>query len=131
MEVRGTLAQAVDDTRCAPLARSLGDALKVLDEVTLELQDQVRLDATLGLSNATIYLDLFGRVLVGWLWLRMAMLASRALTQGTSSSEADFYRGKLQAARYFMDWELATLEGQARLLIAGNRTSFDMQDPWF
>ena len=30
-----------------------------------------------------------------------------------------------------MDWELTTLEGQARLLIAGNRISFAMQAPWF
>lgn len=131
VEARETLAQAMDDHRCAPLARTLGDALEILDEVTIELQGQIHLDATLGLSNATVYLDLFGRVLVGWLWLRMALLASRAVTQGATGSEADFYRGKLQAARYFMDWELATLEGQARLLIAGNRVSLDMQDPWF
>jgi butyryl-CoA dehydrogenase len=130
-EVRETLAQALDDHCCAPLARALGDALEILEQVTIKLKDQVNLDATLGLSNATVYLDLFGRVLVGWLWLRMALLASHALVQGATGSETDFYRGKLQAARYFMDWELATLEGQARLLMAGNRISFDMQDTWF
>ncbi len=130
-EVRATLGQAVDDYHCAPLASALGDALGILDRVTVELQRQVKADANLGLANATLYLDLFGRVLVGWLWLRMALLASRALADGANGSEADFYRGKLQAARYFMDWELATLEGQARLLSAGNRVCFDMQAPWF
>ncbi|MNE99132.1 hypothetical protein D3C80_1977560 [compost metagenome] len=88
-------------------------------------------DAALGHANATLYLDVFGRVLVGWLWLRMARIASAALDGGADGSEADFYRGKLQAARYFMDWELATIEGQARVLREGNSVCFDMQDEWF
>ncbi|MNL83807.1 hypothetical protein D3C87_2115640 [compost metagenome] len=70
-------------------------------------------------------------MLVGWLWLRMARVASRALDAGATDNEADFYRGKLQAARYFMDWELASIDIQAHLLISGNRTSLDMQDRWF
>ncbi|MNH22312.1 hypothetical protein D3C79_821640 [compost metagenome] len=88
-------------------------------------------DANLGLSNATAYLDLFGRVLVGWIWLRQALVARRALEAGATGSEADFYQGKLQAARYFMDWELAGLDAQGRLLSSGNRLCFDMQDRWF
>ena len=63
-----------------------------------DLQAQVAADATAGLANATAYLDLFGRVLVGWLWLRQALLASRALNQpglSADNSEAHFYQGKL------------------------------------
>ncbi|HIQ54909.1 MAG TPA: hypothetical protein EYH51_16865, partial [Pseudomonas pachastrellae] len=48
-----------------------------------------------------------------------------------ADSEADFYQGKLHAARYFMDWELAGLASQAQLLRAGNRLTYDMQDAWF
>ena len=61
----------------------------------------------------------------------MALLARRALAAGAAGSEADFYRGKLQAARYFMDWELALVGSQAALLQTGNRVSLDMQDAWF
>ncbi|MNF97120.1 hypothetical protein D3C84_799370 [compost metagenome] len=114
-----------------PLQAALGDGLGILEQVTSTLQDHVAADTDLGLSNATTYLDLFGRVVVGWLWLCQAELASRALAAGAQGSEADFYRGKLQAARYFMDWELAPLPAQANLLRAGNRVCFDMQDAWF
>jgi butyryl-CoA dehydrogenase len=129
--LRADLDQATDDGGCAVLVAALREALDLLEEVTATLQLQVAADASLGLANATAYLDLFGRVLVGWLWLRQARLASRALSGGVDGSEADFYRGKLQAARYFMDWELAPLAAQARLLCAGNRVCFDMQDAWF
>ncbi|MCY1496835.1 3-methylmercaptopropionyl-CoA dehydrogenase [compost metagenome] len=130
-QVRRSLAEAGRDDRCAALGYLLAGALDRLQEATESLLDQVAADANLGLSNATAYLDLFGRVLVGWLWLRMALVASRALDAGAADSEADFYHGKLQAARYFMDWELASIDAQARLLVAANRTSFDMQDRWF
>ncbi|WP_416310290.1 acyl-CoA dehydrogenase [Pseudomonas sp. W03] len=129
--VRMSIDAARDDATCAPLAHALAAALKPLEQATAALREQVAADANLGLANATAYLDLFGRVLVGWLWLRMAVIASRALQVGTAGGEADFYRGKLQAARYFMDWELAPIEAQARLLINGNRLSHDMQDRWF
>ncbi len=128
---RATLDSACSDATLQPLQSALADSLGILEQVTTALQGQVAADVELGLSNATTYLDLFGRVVVGWLWLRQAELASRALAAGAQGSEADFYRGKLQAARYFMDWELASLPVQANLLLAGNRICFDMQDAWF
>lgn len=128
---RGSLDQAGTNRACQPLAESLANALNILEQVSTQLQSQVTADANLGLSNATAYLDLFGRVLVGWIWLRQALVASHALNAGASDSEADFYQGKLHAARYFMDWELSGLEGQARLLCAGDRQCFDMQNAWF
>jgi len=130
-EARASLDQAATDAGCAPMAAALGKALGLLEQVSLDLQAQVAADANLGLSNATAYLDLFGRVVVGWIWLRRALVASRALDAGAAGSEADFYQGKLHAARYFMDWELAGVESQARLLSAGNRLCFDMQNAWF
>ncbi|WP_370599293.1 acyl-CoA dehydrogenase [Pseudomonas nitroreducens] len=129
--VRASIDTARNDTTCAPLAAALANALAPLEQATAALREQTAADVALGLANATAYLDLFGRVLVGWLWLRMALIASRTLQAGAAGSEADFYHGKLQAARYFMDWELASIQAQARLLINGNRVSHDMQDRWF
>jgi alkylation response protein AidB-like acyl-CoA dehydrogenase len=129
--VRTSLTEASGDSRCAPLAAVLGDAVGILERITPELQAQIAADANLGLSNATAYLDLFGRVVIGWIWLRQALVASRALDTGAVGSEADFYQGKLHAARYCMDWELAGLDSQARLLSAGNRLAHDMQNAWF
>jgi butyryl-CoA dehydrogenase len=129
--MRASLKAAFNDERCAALALQLDDALGVVEAVTKDLQLQVATNADLGLSNATAYLDVFGKLVVGWIWLRQALAASRGLAAGASGDEADFYQGKLHAARYYMDWELAGLEGQARLLRAGNRVCFDMQNAWF
>lgn len=129
--IGATLDSANPMDICGPLASQLMNALDILKRVTTDLQEQLANDPDHGLSNATMYLDLFGKVLVGWIWLKQAMAAENALANGAAGTEEDFYRGKIHAARYFMDWELAPLEGYARLLSAGNRDNIDMRNDWF
>ncbi|PMY73357.1 MULTISPECIES: acyl-CoA dehydrogenase [unclassified Pseudomonas] len=129
--VDSTIRQATATTDCAALAHAVSDAVETLEKVTWELQKQVVADADRGLANATAYLDLFGRVVVGWIWLHQALVASRAKSAGAHGDELDFYNGKLHAASYFMDWELAPLPSLAKLLTDGNSVCFDMQDRWF
>ncbi|WP_447740480.1 acyl-CoA dehydrogenase [Pseudomonas laurentiana] len=130
-EVLATLRFAREDSHGAPLAALLADAVGVLEQVTASLQTQVAADANRGMANATPYLDLFGKVVVGWLWLRQALAASRALAADVPGCETDFYQGKLQAAQYFMTWELAALQAQGRLLVDANLVACDMQESWF
>ncbi|QJI40154.1 acyl-CoA dehydrogenase [Pseudomonas sp. ADAK2] len=130
-QVRRSLDDAAGLAHSSVLAAQLAEALAILEDVTASLQRQVGIEPDLGLCNATAYLDLFGRVLVGWIWLRQALVAERALAAATADSESDFYQGKLHTAAYYMEWELASLQGQADLLCAGNRTTYDMQNAWF
>lgn len=129
--IQATLDTAAGMSTCGTLAAQLGDALSVLKRVTTDLQQQLANDPDHGLSNATAYLDMFGKVLVGWIWLKQAMAAEEALNKGALGTEDAFYRGKIHTARYFMNWELAPLEGYARQLCAGNRDNIDMENDWF
>ena len=67
-------------------------------------------DLALGLANATIYLDAFGHVLIGWMWLWQATVATRALRAGAEGEERSFYAGKLAACRYFFRYELPKVD---------------------
>jgi len=82
------------------------------------------------MANAGIYLDVFGHVVIGWLWLRMAVIATREAAEARGS-EQDFYSGKLQAAQYFFRYELAKVGERLALLAAADDTCLTMQDRWF
>lgn len=58
------------------------------------------------LANATVFLDAFGHVVIGWLWLRQAVVAARAIERGAEGTELQFYRAKTQACAYFARHEL-------------------------
>ena len=59
------------------------------------------------------------------MWLEQALVAVR------SDGQDDFYRGKLQACRYFFNWELPKSAQQLDLLETIDTTTLDMQDAWF
>ena len=73
-------------------------------------------DLALGLANATIYLDAFGHVLIGWMWLWQATVATRALRAGADGEERLFYMGKLAACRYFFRYELPKIDAAFTLV---------------
>jgi butyryl-CoA dehydrogenase len=70
----------------------------------------------LALANATPFLSLVGHTVVAWMWLRMAVIASRKLAAGEGGVDANFYEGKLRACQYFFRWELPRTQHWASLV---------------
>lgn len=82
------------------------------------------------LANSALYLKVFGHAVIGWRWLEQALRAERGLAEG-NPADADFYRGKLQAARYFLTWEVPGCAHELALLESRDETCLNMQDAWF
>ena len=82
------------------------------------------------LANSALYMKVFGHAVIGWRWLEQAIRAEEGLARGNSADEA-FYRGKLQAARYFLTWEIPACHHELNLLDARDQTCMEMQDSWF
>ena len=128
---RADIARAARWGETARLARQLEGGLQTLETTTAALLRQLDADLDLGLANATLYLDLYGRVLAAWLWLKQALAAAAGLDRDCSAPDRDFYRGKLHTARYYCDWELPQIDWQAALLQRADPAPFEMRDTWF
>lgn len=119
---------ATTDSRCQPFACALQDMLPKVQSVTEAVGKQLASEgAAAALSNANAYLQLLGHVVAAWMWLRQA----NAAVALTSAEDEDFANGKLQAARYFFQWELPRVETDITRLQEGDRSSLDMQNRWF
>ncbi len=88
-------------------------------------------DAEAALANATPFLQAFGHVVVAWLWLDVSLAALRARQRLPASGNPDPLRGRLQAARYFFDYELPKIDAWLEVVRARNRTCLDMKEEWF
>lgn len=111
-------------------AGALTASLDRLSRVSDHLVGLQRSEPDLALANATLYLDAFGRVALAWIWLQQGRVATLALP-GATMEATDHYCGKLQAMRYFFQWELPQTEAQWSLLTRVDRSAFDMHDEWF
>lgn len=125
-EIRATIGAAgtSGNAELAAYAGSLEAAWRRVEEVTAALYAAGDLNKTL--ANATVYLEAVGHVVLAWIWLQQAMAAVAKLPDGD-----DFRHGKLQACRYFYQWELPKVQPQLDLLASLDTTTLDMQDAWF
>jgi alkylation response protein AidB-like acyl-CoA dehydrogenase len=130
LETTATAAAATDPA-LAPLSAQLGAAARRLAEVTTHLVGVTQADPERGLANATAYLEFTSRVVFAMLWLRQATVASRALAAGTGGGDVDFYKGKMQAARFYFGFELPRGEADAALLMRNDSAALEMRDAWF
>ncbi len=131
-EIGATVAKArAANAECAPLAEYAG-ALETMwqriAKVTQALYSCGDMNKTL--ANASVYLEAVGHTVVAWIWLEQALLAAGALANANPADQ-HFYQGKLQACRYYFNWELPTVQPQLDLLASIDTTTLDMQDAWF
>ena len=118
--LEGTLGRASGST-CAGFADALAARLSRLREVTaalLRVEDPVT-----RLANASAYLEAFGHVTVAWVWL------GQLLALGVR--EDGFARGKRQAARWFLRWELPRVDAWLERLADNDDSALAMRDEWF
>jgi alkylation response protein AidB-like acyl-CoA dehydrogenase len=118
------------------LRKPLEHLLARLSSVTLALLgDLMSGKINEGLANSALYLQVFGHMVIGWRWLEQAIHAEQGLAQISNGqgnpADVDFYQGKLQAARYFLTWEVPSCAHDLTLLEARDDTCLSMQGDWF
>ncbi len=122
-------AQQIEKTR--PLALQLETALDDLGKTTKHLLTLASQDTEVFLSDATLYLEFFGLVTIGWQWLSMALVAQRNLADATSQADIYFYNGKLATARYYFEYELVKVASLSARLTSTDTVTIDMDANWF
>lgn len=131
-EIQLTIEQCQSSPRLQALAEKLAEGLGQLEKTTMMLLGGMQKDVDRGLANASLYLDVFGRVVMSWIWLQQAIKANIGLeSESISPEDTAFYQGKLQSAQYYIEWELPEITHQCAILECNNQTCFDMQDEWF
>jgi alkylation response protein AidB-like acyl-CoA dehydrogenase len=131
--IHGTCQRATEYESLTALRQPLEQLLARLQAVTLALLgDLMAGQVNQGLANSALYLKVFGHAVIGWRWLEQAIRAEQGLARGEGEGgDADFYRGKLQAARYFLTWEVPGCQHELAILEARDDTCLGMQDPCF
>ncbi|WP_369960156.1 acyl-CoA dehydrogenase [Pseudomonas benzenivorans] len=128
--------RAAEYDSLSALRQPLEQLLARLSAVTLALLgDLLAGKVNQGLANSALYLKVFGHLVIGWRWLEQAIRAEQGLALlqqgGGNAADADFYRGKLRAARYFLTWEVPACHHELALLEARDDCCLGMRDTWF
>ncbi|MCP1619884.1 butyryl-CoA dehydrogenase [Pseudomonas sp. SLBN-26] len=126
-----TCQRAAAHNELDALRQPLEQLLTRLSSVTLALLgDLMQGKVAQALANSALYLNSFGHAVIGWRWLEQAIRAQEGLANG-NAADTEFYKGKLQAARFFLTWEVPGVHHALAILEARDDTCLGMQADWF
>ncbi len=69
------------------------------------------------LADATVFMDFFGTIVIGWQWLKMAIVANQTIKNTNGNQSEDFYQSKIQTMKFFFTYELIKTKGLAKTLM--------------
>jgi acyl-CoA dehydrogenase len=115
----------LDDETLTAIATSLADAVAALQEgvgfiVSTYAQAPGRV-----LAGSVPFLELFGIVAGGWQMARAALVAHQRLRDGTGD---DYYRTKLQTARFYAHHVLSRAAGLSHTIVHGAEPTLALPD---
>jgi len=148
-EIGATIAKAKGIDELKPYAARLEEAYNALVDMTMTLAQLGKSSGfIIPILNASLYLDIFGDVLLGHFLLQSAALASEKLKaiyaeKGVQDSKgkkralvhqnADvaFYEGKIAAAKYFAVEILCTVKARCEAIKSEEKIPVEMADESF
>lgn len=129
--IQQSCSRAQSDAALDALRKPLEELLARIQTVTATLLAKIQQGKIAeGLANATLYLKVLGHLVIGWRWLEQALAARAGLGAG-NAADAAFYQGKIQAAQYFLLWEVPSCHHELSLLERCDDTCLAMQASWF
>ncbi len=117
-EMDAAIASAQQHQELNEMALDLSQAMAMLETTTMNLGAvAMEKGPDAYLADASLFLEMFGIMVIGWQWLTMADAAMVALEkQGSKKKDALFYKGKVHVACYFFSYELPKMAGLAKTL---------------
>ena len=99
-------------------AKILGDKLQLTQQILGHLMPfAMKGDYERFLADATIFMEFFSLVIMGWTWLDIGVNAQQTLINGNGNYSDDFYESKLETLEYFFAYELLKTAGHAEILM--------------
>lgn len=68
------------------------------------------------LADATIFMEMFGKVILGWQWLKISATAAKALEEGDAKKSIDFYNSKVHTMQFYFKYEMTQVKGLAHII---------------
>jgi len=123
-EVMGDITKAKQYDNTKIHAQTLEKKLGQLQELSMHLMGVAQKEGVEAyLSDATLYLELFGTLVLGWQWLKMANTCNESTT-----IDAAFKASKFLCCNYFFEYELPKTEALFTRLKSTSRVTIGVDN---
>lgn len=117
-EIMQSIKKASEHDDLLPYAKKLGTTLSLTEEVLNFLMDFAKKgDYERFLSDATVFMEFFGNIILGWLWLDIAVKSQNAMVLSDTKYSSAFYESKIHAMKFYFKYEIPKTKALAEVLM--------------
>lgn len=136
MDFLGNIQKTIDEAKSTEsvsnLAEALQTALQQYQQTISKLGKAAASDKLLNaVAQATPLLDVTGDIVVAWMLLWRATVASKALDQKPGKKDIEFYNGQIKTAEYFISSHIPVSLGKMNAIAEMNCALLDMSEDAF
>jgi len=131
-EIQATVGEASQYDALRTYAEELGANLATVQQVLGHLLPIAKTgNFEKFLADATPFMDMFGTIVVGWQWLKMASSAQKALNEKDSTYQNSFYESKIHTMQFFFKYEMSRTKGLAKTIMNDAELTIDVDLAYF
>ena len=117
-EIIETITKASNYPELKEYCDSLSEKIKLSEKILQSLMPYaLKGDFEKYLADASIFMEFFSLVIVGWNWLEIAANSHEALKNGDKKYSEIFYKSKIETMKYFFEYELPKTVGHSEIIM--------------
>jgi alkylation response protein AidB-like acyl-CoA dehydrogenase len=131
-EVHKTINSAKETNELTELAEKLEEVVNRLGEIAMHLgKNALSLQFKTAFAHSLPFLETVGDVIMGWMLLWRASIASHQLGNGAKKKDVVFYNGQLKTAEFFILTLLPVTLGKLNAIEGFSSAAIEIEDAGF
>ena len=117
-EIIETITKASNYPELKEYCDSLSEKIKLSEKILQSLMPYaLKGDFEKYLADASIFMEFFSLVIVGWNWLEIAANSQQALKDENKKYSDIFYKSKIETMKYFFEYEIPKAIGYSEIIM--------------
>jgi len=117
-EIQETITNSSVHEELLPYANTLLENLELAKKVIGHLMPHaLKGNYERFLADASIFMDFFSTIVVGWQWLKTANNAKKLLVTQTGNQPNSFYESKIHTLKFYYNYEMIKTKGLAKIIM--------------
>ncbi len=83
------------------------------------------------LADATVFMDFFGTIVIGWQWLKTATVAQQILVDTNANQPSTFYKSKIHTMKFYYTYEMSKTKGLAKTVMNDKELTIKISKDYF
>ena len=132
VEIQETIKKAAAFDELQPYANTLLENLGLVQKVIGTLMPHaMKGNYERFLADATVFMDFFGTIVIGWQWLKTATSAKELLKDKSGSQLDEFYESKIHTMKFFYTYEMTRTRGLAKTIMNTEELTISVSNEMF